>query len=98
MSHKFRIGDVCIIVDAARFILNRHLIGMECVIEALPGETLPGVIRPLDSYCSMVSDGQRFWGQARYFRLKRPPQTYDGDQAGDWDLMPWRPSKERVNE
>lgn len=25
-----------------------------------------------------------------------PPSNYDGNQAGEWDLCPWRPKRERA--
>lgn len=28
---------------------------------------------------------------ATQLRLKRPPSTYDGNNAGSWDLLPWNP-------
>jgi hypothetical protein len=92
---SFKVGDVCVIVDADDFTDNRYLIGMECEIIALPGFRVMGQGRPIDSYLTMVSDGATAWFMDRHLRLKRPPANYDGNQAGDWELCPFQPYRQK---
>lgn len=69
----FKVGDVCVIVDADDFNWHRYMIGMECEILALPGTRVAAAHIPSDSYWTMVSDGAPSWFRAKHLRLKRPP-------------------------
>ena len=40
-------------------------------------------------------DGRGWY--CRALRLVPPKSNYDGNQAGDWSLIPWAPKRERVS-
>jgi hypothetical protein len=43
-----------------------------------------------------VIDGFKFLYTEKSLRKIDPPEEYDGNQVGSWDLIPWQPKKERV--
>lgn len=96
---NFKVGDVCVIVSSAT---NPDYVGCEVTIIGpletytdmddgieYQGHEVEGPNVPVnDEWANMCAPHE--------LRLKRPPQTYDGLSTGDWDLCPWRPTKERV--
>jgi hypothetical protein len=101
MSH-IKVGDVCVGINHV-FHLERN--GQECTIVSCHDEIRStclgtGQIFYGPGYRVVWSDGARRIARDTNLRLKRPPtypSTYEEQfTAGDWDLIPWRPSVREV--
>jgi hypothetical protein len=87
----FKVGDVCEIIDSPLHGYgDKPYVGREVVISG-----------PLEFRTRLMREAHRISGLGNGFeyaipevlRLKRPPSEYDGNKAGDWDLIPWSPNK-----
>jgi hypothetical protein len=89
---KFKVGDMVEIV-AAKTNMGSKMVG-ECglVIQVLVWEGTSYYLLDIDERCYWPSYG---WTD-NSLRLKRPPEKREDLELGDWDLCPWRPTKERV--
>ncbi len=48
-------------------------------------------------YCEhWVIDGFKYVYPDKAIRKIEPPDTYDGNQAGSWDLIPWTPARTKT--
>jgi hypothetical protein len=93
---SFKIGDVCVIVQSMH-----GNIGAECTIVAMaPDAIIADGNDCLISVHGVPSDHPTgLWSKRfAHLRKKPPPANYDGNQAGDWELCPFQPyrQKERV--
>lgn len=96
----FKVGDVCVIVGADT---HKEQIGRQCVIVSGPRTLYPsgtdisyfGCEIEIDGFPSPHHSGK--WScRIEYLRKIDPPSNYDGNQAGEWDLCPWQPKRERA--
>lgn len=94
MSGKFsawlQIGDLCELVGPLNEC-DKWRVGTECSITALGPPT--GSDFQHHEYQFVTFDGLKGSCIRDHLRKKRPPQEYDGNAAGDWSLVPWRPGK-----
>jgi hypothetical protein len=89
---NFKVGDVCEVVKTAHMPKDQYrYIGTEVTITGGLGSGTSQLGEPC--YLIECADGMKAGALPEALRLKRPPSTYDGNQAGDWDLCPWQPSQ-----
>ena len=82
----FKVGDVVEVLRSIRGFagVEGTVVEIDCVADIEPEKTVR---------VEHVHGKYRY--SAHNLRLKRPPSEYDGNQAGDWDLIPWRPSTKK---
>lgn len=89
---NFKVGDLVELIDNGKLESSeRHLIGSVVTVIS---------VRPCGCGCSLytcevtpdISDGR---GVASSALRRIPPSTYDGNQAGEWDLCPFNPYKQK---
>ncbi len=88
----FKVGDVCVILDTA---YPPEVRGLECTITG-PEDWYHVHGKPKFTYRVSIQgyeSSDLSTAERDCLRLKRPPEEYDGNRSGDWDLIPWRPSK-----
>lgn len=91
----FRPGDLCEIVGHPTCVGAYNPAGLQCTVlsdERRFEDKSSFVI----GYEVRVPNGDTFAVRPEYLRKIDPPSNYDGNQLGEWDLVPWRPAKERV--
>ena len=93
----FKVGDVCVFQHCT---MHPELDGSECTLigglELRWAVDIDGLTEKM-RYHVVLPNGDEFMPAAHKLRLKRPPSEYDGNQAGDWSLIPWAPKRERVS-
>jgi hypothetical protein len=95
---NFKVGDVCELIASDKWPAR---VGSFCTVVAV-GEFKYDGKGPYFGYCVANPDWIPRPAKNRWFvfgnqlRLKRPPEEYDGNQVGSWDLIPWQPKKERA--
>jgi ribosomal protein L21E len=90
---NFQVGDVVEIIGAPDVVNTWHLKYIGTTATVIGFEFGPSCSIRLE-----LHDGETgpMWLQ-HHLRLKRPPANYDGNQAGDWELCPWQPYREKTN-
>ena len=91
----FKVGDVCVLISAH---VHPEMIGAECTIYEV-GDFGAGEYRC--KFHEFPTEPNTHWVAWReQLRLKRLPKDDAEPRSdftpGDWDLMPWRPTKERA--
>lgn len=95
----FKVGDVVIAQNLAELPERNGFEGT--IYDIRENHPVRGSITGRERTLSVAyrvewSDGRRTAQEAHQLRLKRPPSNYDGNQAGEWDLCPWQPKRERA--
>jgi hypothetical protein len=101
---SFKPGDLCVI---EYWNMRPEWVGMEVIVSDVPPSPMVlnrlGVMEltPSDAICVtadwMPEPISGVWQtRAPWLRLKRPPSYPDQFTAGDWDLCPWQPHRERA--
>jgi hypothetical protein len=96
---SFKVGDVCILIGGVKRPGEISLTGCECTvvsglhfIEHSYGDSYFGHTIEIHGHRSPHPSG--LWS-ARPEWLKRKDQPYDGNQAGDWELCPFQPYRQK---
>jgi hypothetical protein len=99
---SFKIGELCILIGGVKRPGDVSLVGCECTvvsglhfIEHSDGDSYFGHTIEIHGHRSPHSTG--LWSvRPEWLKRKDEPSNYDGNLAGDWDLCPWQPNKQRV--
>jgi hypothetical protein len=93
---SFKVGDIVEVVSVIR-PENQNKIGLETRVLAVGVRFIApefGIDRSDGVLTSLNDPGKLFLPYQ--LRLKRPPSYPDQFTAGDWDLIPWQPQRERA--
>jgi hypothetical protein len=93
---SFKVGDVCVVLAHPDYeAIHQKFVGSEVVLTAFLGA--PASLEHYGNYWSgKFADGMEARFAEIILRLKRPPSYPDQFTAGDWDLIPWQPHRERA--
>jgi hypothetical protein len=90
-------GDICL---GQGFVEYPEFNGMECELLEFDFDAFAlsaGSLEPAYGPMWLVkwADGRHSWQYERQLRKKPPKSDYDGNQAGDWDLCPFNPYRQK---
>jgi hypothetical protein len=91
---SFKVGDLVEIVSV-KLAQNRILIGTFHVIESIGNTGLDVLKHRNDLIVLAGSPGVGRFLCPEQLRKIEPPANYDGNQAGDWELCPFQPYRQK---
>lgn len=91
----FKVGDVCEVLWTH---YEKYSYRIGCVGKVVDISTAACADGTFVGYRLDTDDmpPNKRWHEEQLRKID-PPSTYDGNQAGDWSLIPWQPKRERVS-
>lgn len=87
---SFKVGDVCVLIVAKAY---PEMVNAECTIVQLGGTPIGDCQCHFPLFPSRTRT--RLWS-IWFADLRKKPPNKDEFVAGEWELCPWQPNKERA--